>query len=245
MKRRQLATTALIGLFISHPTLSATVVSLGSASSFTVLGSTTVTNTGNSLITGDLGLYPGTSITGFPPGIVSGSIHNSDASAELAQTDALQAFNDLGLMTPTNNLTGQDLARTLTSGVYHFDSDAGLSESGTLFLDGPGAFVFLVESTLTTGSASNISLTNGANAADVFFRVGSSATLGTSSEFVGTIIANTSVTATTGAVIEGRLIALNGAVTLDSNNVAVPEPSSVLGLSLLLGTGLFLRRRAA
>lgn len=235
------AIVGFIGLILTQFNVGAAVVSLGSASSYAVLGGSTVTNTGTSIITGDLGLSPGTSITGFPPGIVMGTIHNNDASASLAQADALQAYNDLAALATTVDLTGQDLSQTLTAGVYNFDDSAGLS--ATLTLDGPGDFVFLIGSTLMTSSASLVSLINGADAANVFFRVGSSATLGTSSMFAGTIIANTSITATTGADIEGRLIALNGAVTLDSNNVTVPESSSAI--LLLTGIGLLLKRRRA
>jgi hypothetical protein len=240
MKPYQRAAVGLVGLILSQSNVGAAVVSLGSASSYAVLGHSTVTNTGSSVITGDLGLSPGTSITGFPPGVVTGSIHTNDPSASSAQADALQAYNDLGMLVVTSDLTGQDLARTLSSGIYNFDSSAALS--GRLVLDGAGDYVFLIGSTLITSSASEVSLINGASAANVFFRVGSSATLGTSSMFAGTIIAHSSITATTGADIEGRLIALNGAVTLDSNNVmVVPEPSSAL--SLLIGMGLLLKRR--
>lgn len=171
--------------------------------------------------------------------MVIGTIHTNDASASSAQAGALQAYNDLGLLMASTDLTGQDLAQTLSSGIYNFDTSAGLT--GTLVLDGPGDFVFLIGSTLTTSVGSSVSLINGANTANVFFRVGSSATLGASSNFSGTIIANTSVTAASGADVEGRLIALNGAVTLDGNNVTVPEPSSAL--CLLTATGLLFRRR--
>ncbi len=241
MMKLQLVSVGLIGIILSQSNIFAAVVSLDSASPYAVLGASTVTNIGNSVLTGDLGLSPGTAITGFPPGIVNGTVNINNTSATTAQTDALQAYNDLGALAVTNDLTGQDLAQTLPAGIYSYDSSAGLS--GTLVLDGPGDFVFLIGSTLTTSSASAVSLINGANVENVFFRVGSSATLGTSSTFSGTIIADSSITANTGANIEGRLIALNGAVSLDSNNVTIPEPSSAL--SLLIGTGLLLKRRRA
>ena len=157
----------------------------------------------------------------------------------MAQADALQAYNNLGTLVVTSDLSGQDLSQTLTPGVYNFSSEAGLL--GMLTLDGPGEYVFLIGSTLTTASGSTVSLINGADTDNVFFRVGSSATLGTSSQFAGTIIANTSITATTGANIEGRLFALNGAVTLDNNRISVPEPSSMM--FLLAGVGFLSRRR--
>jgi len=186
---------------------------------------------------------PGTAITGFPPGITIGATHTNDTSANAARADAQQTYNDLGLLAPTVDLTGQDLGQTLTPGIFNFDTSAALT--GTLVLDGAGDYVFLIGSTLTTSSGSDISLINGANAGNVFFRVGSSATLGISSSFAGTIIAEATITATTGADIEGRLLALNGAVNLDSNNVTlIPEPSSAI-LLCLSGMGLLLKRRRA
>lgn len=239
MKLYLRVTAGLIGVILSQSNVGAGIVPLGSADSFAVLGGTTVTSTGTSSITGDLGVSPGSAITGFPPGVVSGIIHANDASAISAHADAQNAYNLLGLLGPTSDLTGQDLGQTLTPGIYKFDSSAALT--GDLILDGPGDFVFLIGTTLTTSSFSTVTLINGADAADVFFGVGSSATLGTSSMFTGTIIANISITATTGASIEGRLMALTAAVTLDNNKVFVPEPSSTLGL--LMGMGLLLLRR--
>lgn len=238
MKMYQSVFTGLIVLATSQSHLCAAPVSLGSADSFAVMGASTVTNTGSSVITGDVGLSPGTAMTGFLPGIVIGNTHVNGLSASIAHTDALLAYNDLGLLVASHNLTGQDLTQTLTAGVYNFDTSAALS--GTLVLDGGGDFVFLIGSTLTTSSASAVSLINGAHAANVFFRVGSSATLGTSSSFAGTILAHTSITANTGAEVEGRLIALNGAVTLNSNYITVPELSSAM--YLLIGSGLLLKR---
>lgn len=241
MKAYQSTIVGVIGLVVSQSIAGATIISLGTASTFGVLGASAVTSTGPSIVNGDVGVSPLTSITGFPPGTIIGIIHSNDVAANLAQADAQQAYNDLGGLAVTTNLTGLDLGgRTLTTGVYNFDSAAALT--GNLTLSGPGSFVFLIGTTLTTGAASMVSL-SGADASNVFFRVGSSATLGSSSTFVGTIIANTSVTATTGANLQGRLIALNGAVTLDSNNIiAVPETSgaALLGLGAL---GLLARRK--
>lgn len=202
------------------------VVDLGSATSFAVLGGSTVTNTGPSVIAGDLGVSPGTSVTGFPPGIVSpGAIHAADAVALQAQTDLTLAYNTAAGLPCGVDLTGQNLGGlTLTPGVYCFSTSAQLT--GALTLDGQGNpeadFVFKTGSTLVTASASSVVLVNQAQACRVFYQVGSSATLGTNSQFVGTIMALTSITATTGTSVQGRLLARNGAVTLDTNSVTRP-----------------------
>ncbi len=201
--------------------------SLGTASNFAVLGSSTVTNTGSTGITGDLGLSPGTSITGFPPGAVNGVTHISDSSAAQAQNDAATAKNALTSdACTTNEPTVADIGgQTLSPGVYCFPSSAGIT--GTLTLSGSGVYIFKIGSTLVTAASnSDIVLTNGATANNVFWAVGSSATLGTYSGFKGTIIATASITATTGATVNGRLIAQTGAVTLDTNNITVPVVSA-------------------
>ena len=195
-------------------------INLGTASSFAVLGSTTVTNTGPSIINGDLGVSPGTAITGFPPGVVNGIIHSNDITAITAQSDALHAYNAAASLTPTTVLTGQDLGgKTLNAGVYFFSSSAGLT--GALTLDAQGnpnaQFVFQIGSNLTTASASQVILINGAVASNVFWQVGMSATLGTFSIFEGNILAHTAITVTTGVSSTGSLVALNAAVTLDTN----------------------------
>ena len=197
---------------------------LASAQSFAVLGASTVTNTGPTIITGDLGVSPGTSITGFPPGTVTGgSIHAGDATAATAQADAHTAYAALVAEPCGTNLTGQTLgtspaAVTLSPGVYCFNSSAQLT--GTLTLNGNGVYVFQMGSTLTTASNSSVVLANGATAGNVFWQVGSSATLGTNTVFVGSILALISDTVTTGTSVAGRVFALTGAVTLDSNAIS-------------------------
>ena len=192
-EKRPFWSVTALALFLSTAlcqTLSAqTAPTLGTAQSFAVLGASTVTNTGPSVITGNLGLSPLTSITGFPPGIVIGTIHQADAVATQAQADALTAYNSLAGQTclPTNNLTGQDLGGlTLTAGVYCFSSSAGLT--GTLTLDAQGnpnaVFIFQIGSTLITASNSSVKMINSGVPCNVFFQVRSSATLGTGTQFL-------------------------------------------------------------
>jgi ice-binding like protein len=212
---------------------------LGSACPFAVLGASAVTNTGNTVIFGDLGVWPGTSITGFPPGIVNGTIHDADAVAMQAQADALAAYTFLQGLSSDQNLTGQDLGGlTLTPGVYTFDSSAQLTGQLTLDFQGMSdmSFVFQIGSTLTTASASMVNVINMGENDNIYWAMGSSATLGTGTSFQGNLIAFASDTLDTGATVNcGRVIALNGAVTLDDNIInncnsggqTVPEPGTI------------------
>ncbi|MGO4254549.1 ice-binding family protein [Paenarthrobacter sp. TAF1] len=206
------------------PAFAATPVNLGTAGSYSVLAATTVTNTGPTTLQGDLGLSPGTAITGFPPGTAAGTIHAADAVALQAQSDLTNAYNNAAGQALTASVSGDLVGQTLTEGVYK--STSSLALSGQLTLDGQGnpasVFVFQVASTLITASASSIIFTNGAQACNVFWQVGSSATLGTASSFKGTVLALTSITAQTNAVVEGRLLARNGQVSLDTNVVTAP-----------------------
>jgi len=216
--------TRLSAIVLAAIVLNASAASaqLGSAQSFAVLGASTVTNTGPTIITGDLGVSPGTAITGFPPGTVSGGIHAGDAVAAAAHSDAVLAYAGLVAMTCDTDLTGQDLGGlALTPGVYCFSSSAQLT--GILNLTGAGPWVFQIGSTLTTASNSSV-LVNGfpdCGGADVFWQVTSSATLGTGTQFVGNILALISITLTTGANVSGSALALTGAVTMDTNEVSV------------------------
>jgi type VI secretion system secreted protein VgrG len=208
---------------------------LNSAGSFAVLGGSTVTSTGNTALTGDLGVSPGTAITGFGPGSgsVSGTTYAGGAVADAAQADILWAYNLLAGETFNHDLTGQNLGGlTTTPGVYHFDSTAQLT--GILTLDAQGdsnaRFDFLIGTTLTTASSSSIVLLNGAQAGNVYWQVGTSATIGSSTAFDGNILADASITMNDAASLTGRALAMNGAVTLANNvitiPVGVPEPES-------------------
>ena len=213
----------------------ATTVNLGTADSFAILAGSTVTNTGSSVITGNLGLSPGSAVTGFPPGTVNGTQHIANATAVQAQTDLTAAYNNAAGQATSSTVPTELGGTTKTAGVY--DSAAGtFGITGTLTLDAQGnsnaVFIFKTASTLITAGSSSVVLTNGAQACNVFWQVGSSATLGTNSTFKGNILALTSATLTTGANVEGRVLARNGAVTLDTNTVtravcavATPTPT--------------------
>jgi hypothetical protein len=225
---------AAVALCLTTATISAAdpaPVNLGAAAPFGVLGASTVTNTGPTTINGNLGLWPGTSVTGFPPGILNGTMHVADSTAQQAQASLAVAFNDTFAQTAnrivvgTGDLTGQ----TLGPGLYN--SGSSLLLTGDLTLDGRGdtnaVWIFQAGSTLTTMSGSRVILINGAKASNVFWVVGSSATLGTYSIFKGTIMAYASITIATGATVDGRALARTAAVTLDTNTVTVQTSSPV------------------
>jgi hypothetical protein len=199
-------------------------IGLGTAATYSVLGGQAVTNTGPSILADNVGVSPGTAITGFPPGIANGTVHAGDAHAAGAQADLTIAYNDAAGRAPTANIADDLGGLTLTAGVYHASSSIGLT--GTLTLDAQGnpnaVFVFQVGSTLTTASASNVSMINGAQPCNVYWQIGSSATLGTTSAFKGTILALTSISVTTGTTVEGRALARNGQVSLDTNVFTEP-----------------------
>ncbi len=254
----------LFPLFLAASAQADPIIFLGNAASFAVLGGQTVTNTGPTVITGNLGVSPGSAITGFPPGLVIGAIHAADAVALNAQASLVTAYNMAAGLPCSMSLTGTDLGGlTLTPGVYCFTSEAQLT--GTLTLNALGdpnaSFVFQIGSTLTTGSNSSVVFINGGVGNNTFWQVGSSATLGTTTEFTGNILALTDIHLNTGANIRcGRALARNGEVTMDTNIVSIntpgpgcatggtepiPEPSTLLLLATgVIGTaGRLLRRR--
>lgn len=202
----------------------ATAPDLASARSFGVLGGSTVTNTGVTTVTGDVGVSPGPSVTGFPPGImVNGTIHQNDATAIQAHADADLAYDDLVNQTCDTDLSGQDLGgMTLTPGSYCFSSSADLNGILTLNAQSNPAAIFLFQigTTLTTASNASVVMTNGGLACKVYWQVGSSATLGTNTAFAGNILADQSITMTTSSSLSGRALAINAAVTLDTNSVS-------------------------
>ncbi|TDQ00472.1 ice-binding family protein [Labedaea rhizosphaerae] len=199
-------------------------VGLGTAGSYSVLGGQTVTNTGPSTLDASLGVSPGTAIVGFPPGTAGGAIHAGDAPAAQAQLDLTTAYNDAAGRAPTANVPADLVGLTLVGGVYQ--ASGPLALSGTVTLDAQGdpstVWIFQASSTLITASASDVNLVNGAQGCHVYWQVGSSATLGTHSDFTGTIMALTSITVTTGTDVQGRALARNGAVTLDDDTFTTP-----------------------
>jgi hypothetical protein len=196
---------------------------LGTAQAFAVLAGSTVTNTGPTISNDNIGVNPGSAVTGFPPGhLTAGTIHTADAVSLQAQSDVTVAYVDLASRPCQFHLTGQDLGdKTLTAGVYCFTSEAQLT--GTLVLDAENRadalFIFQIASKLTTASGSSVRFVNGASPCNVFWQVGSSAAIGTSTSFVGNILALTSISLLTNATLNGRALARNGAVTLDSNKI--------------------------
>lgn len=225
-------------------------VNLGTAADFAVLAGAGITVTGPTSITGDIGTFPTTTITGIGNVTLDGVNHAGDSVTQLAKTNLFDAYTDAAARTPTTLLgaVAELGGLTLMPGVYNGESSLGLT--GILTLDAMGdpdaIWIFQAASTLITASASSVNLIGGAQASNIFWQVGSSATLGTNSDFAGNILASESITATTNASIDGGLYALNGAVTLDSNAISVvPEPGSLLLLAACVAAFVARRRRVS
>jgi hypothetical protein len=258
-----LATTISLLLAGQSAAFAAVAPVLGSASTFAVLAASTVTNSGNTVLDGNLGLSPGTSVTGFPPGTITSPFQEyppDGTVAQQAQTDLTAAYNQAQGEAPTTTGVTSIPTETLTPGVYN--SGSSMSITGTLTLDAQGnpdaVFIFQAASTLTADNGISVDLADGAQACNVFWQVGSSATLNTGATFTGDILALTSITVDTGDTVDGSMLASNGAVTLDDDSITAPVcsppvplaspyvagPAAVAGLAFL-GWYLIRRRRTA
>lgn len=221
-----LATAVAAALLLASATpASAAVVpavGLGAAATFSVLGGSAVTNTGPSTLNADLGVWPSGSLPGFGPATLNGATHQTDAVAQQAQSDITTAANTLMSLPSYNVGTGDLDGLTFLAGAY--SSPSSLLYGGTITLEGDAddVFIFTAVSSLTTASSSTVAFIGDVQACNVFWRIGSTATLGTNSAFVGTLIAQTAVVAQTSATIAGRLFAQTAAVTLDSNKFSGP-----------------------
>lgn len=239
-----IAVTLALGMLATARTAHAAgpaTVGLGTAEPFAVLaGTPAVTNTGPTTITGDLGIHPAAAVTGFPPGTVSGTVHAADAVALQAKSDLVIAYDDAAGRTPVTVVAGGILGgQTLVAGVYNAGG-VTLDLTGTLTLDGQddpnSVWIFQATSDLITASSSTVRFINGGQSCNVFWQVTSSATLGSGSTFVGTILALTSITMNDGVTVDGRALARNGDVTLINDTITrstcstpTPTPSATTG----------------
>ena len=221
---------SLLVLFAAGPAVGGAPqapVGLGAADSYAVLAGETITNTGATVITGDVGLHPGTATPGLTAEMVSGEIHVDDAEALAAKNALVTAYNDAAGRTPATAIATELGGQILTGGVY---SAGAFGITGTLTLDGENnpdtVFIFQMESTLTTAVGSSVVLINNAQACNVYWQVGSSADLFSNTTFIGTILALTSINLQNGASIEGRALARNGEVTMDTNTITRATCSS-------------------
>jgi hypothetical protein len=233
MHSRRILTVVAVGWLVAlgshagdaHAALGPAPVSLGAAGAFAVIGATTVTNTGASTVTGDLGLSQGTAVTGFPPGVISGgTLHAADAAAAQGHADLAAAYTDAVGRAPAVPILGDLGGVTLTPGVY---AAGALALTGTLTLDAQGnpsaVFILQAGSTLITAAGSQVTLAGGAQPCNVFWQVGSSATLGASSLLTGTILASTSISMGDGVTIAGRALARDAAVTMINDTVVAAQ----------------------
>jgi hypothetical protein len=227
VRRAGLALALSFALLAVPVAAQASPVDLATVNPFVVLGGQTVTNTGPSVLNGDLGVAPGTALPGFGPAVINGAVHANDAVAAQAQSDLTNAFNVAAgqPVAPADDLTGKDLGgMTLVAGAYRFNTSAQLT--GTVTLDAQGdpnaQFVFLVGTQLTTASASVVALINGASPCNVYWKV-DTGVLGTTTAFQGNLMALTSISLNTGATVLGRMLARNGQVSLDTNVLTRPQ----------------------
>ncbi|PKM95008.1 MAG: hypothetical protein CVU84_07710 [Firmicutes bacterium HGW-Firmicutes-1] len=229
MKFMSLLLALLLLVMVTTPTTSIAAeapVTLGTTEDYAVLAGSTITNIGTTTINGsfggNVGLYPGTSFTGQETITISGEVHVADTQAMKAKEDLVVAYNDAAGRLPVTRIPSELGGTTLTPGVYD-SADGTFQITGTLTLDAQGdpegVFVFKTASSLTTASNSNVNMINSARFCRTFWKVASSATLGSNSYFVGHILAQVSITANTGAAVQGQLLAITGAVTLDSNTI--------------------------
>jgi hypothetical protein len=228
---KRLSLVLLVAAFTHSPTATAqqqAAVYLGAAGTYAVLSGTTVTNTGGTVVNGDLGVWPGTAVTGFGPGVIAGAEDAGDVVSHNAQASLGIAYNGAAARTSASiiALAGDISGQTLVPGLYK--STSTISLTGTVTLNGSGVYIFQIASGLTVGSGGTVVLSGGATADNVFWQVGSSATLGTTANFKGTILALTSISLATGARLDGRALAQHGAVTLDTNDVNIPLGDVVL-----------------
>lgn len=202
-------------------------VTLSGTSNFAILAGSAITSTGETTITGDIGISPGSSFIGFPPGIVTGTLHINDDIATQAKLDLTVAYNDAAGRTSTDivTLSGNIGGLTLTPGLYKSTSSLAIS-SGDLTFDAKGnssaVFIIQIASTLTTTSDRKVFLTGGALASNIFWQVGSSATFGTTSSFKGIVMASQSITFNTGATLEGQALTSIGGITMAGNTIVKP-----------------------
>ena len=214
-------------IVIPIQTTTQATVQLGAASGLAILAGSAVSNTGSTTVTGNMGLSPGTSVGGFPPGILVGTLHINDAIATQAKLDLTTAYNDAAGRTATDivTLSGNLGGLTLTPGLYKSTSSLAVS-SGDLTFDAKGnsnaVFIIQIASTLTTTSGRKVILSGGAQASNIFWQVGSSATFGTTSVFKGTVMAMQSITFNTGATLDGRALARSGAIVMAGNAIVAP-----------------------
>lgn len=225
--------TALVALALASSASAAQApVNLRTADAFAILAGSEITNTGPSTINGDLGLSPGSAVSGFPPATLNGTAHITDAVASIAQNDLTTAYNDTAGRGPVTAIPADIGGLTLTGGVYGQASALGLTGAVTLDAQGdPNAvFIFQAGTSLTTASASSVRMINGAQACNVFWKVGSSATLGTTSTMVGNVMALSSITLNNAVTVQGRILARNGAVTLINDTITrVPCAAGTVG----------------